>query len=86
MPNTRNFLLSLYQEIELFKNSFYNDSSLKFIGWKPEPITKVQSALNGADVMADIKNQDFNYIFNNSWMKVPAAITNHNLIKINKGF
>ena len=85
MPNTRNFL-SLYEEIELFKNSFYNDSTLKSIGWKPVPIINFQGASNWADVMAEFNNQGFIYIINNSWMKVPVAITNHNLFEIDNSF
>ena len=86
MPNTRNFLLSLYEKIELFKNSFYNDSTLISIGWKPVPIINVQGGSNWADVMAEFNNQRFNYIINNSWMKVPVDITNHNLFKIHNSF
>ena len=86
MPNTRNFPLSLYEEIEFFKNSFYNDSTLKSIGWKPVPIINFQGASNWADVMAEFNNQGFNYIISTSWMKVPVAITNHNLFKIDTSF
>ena len=74
MPNTRNFSLSLYEEIS--KNSLCNESTLKSIGWKPVPIINVQGASNWADVMVEFNNQGFNYILNNSWMKVPIAITN----------
>ena len=44
MPKTRNFYFSLYEQIELIKNSFYNDSTLKFDGGKPVPIINVQGA------------------------------------------
>ena len=51
MPNTRNFSLSLYEKIEIFKNSFCNDSTLKSIGWKTKPIINIQVASHWADVM-----------------------------------
>ena len=86
MPSTRIFSLSLYEEIALFKNSFYNDSTLKFIGWKPVPIINVQGSSNWADVMAEFNNQGFNYKLNYSWTKVPVAITNHNLFKYTIAF
>ena len=86
MRNTRNFSLSLYEEIDFFKKSLCNDSILKSYGWKPVPFINVQGASNWADVMAEFNNQGFNYILNNSWMKVPVAITNHNLFKIDNSF
>ena len=86
MPNTRKFSLPLYEEIELFKNSFCNDSTLKSIGCKPVLIINVQGASNWADVMAEFNNQNFVYILNNIWMKVPVAIINHNLFKSGNSF
>ena len=56
------------------------------LGWKPVPIINFQGASNWADVMAEFNNQGFIYIINNSWMKVPVAITNHNLFKIDNSF
>ena len=86
MPKTGRFSLSLYEDIELFKNSFFNDSILKSVGWKSVPVINVQGASNWADVMAEFNNQGFNYIVNNSWMKLPVAITKHNLFKIDNSF
>ena len=50
------------------------------------PITNLQSASNRADCMRAFNNQGFNYLLNNSWMKLPVAITNHNLVKIDNRF
>ena len=56
------------------------------MGCKPVPIIKVQVASNWVDVMAEFNNQGFKYLLNNSWMKLPVAITNHNLFKNDNSF
>ena len=86
MPNTRTFSLSLYEEIKLFKDNFYNESTLQSIGWKPVPIIDVQGASNWSDVMTEFNEQGVNKLINNGWMKLPVAITNHELFKIDTCF
>ena len=86
MPNTRNFSLSLYEEIKLFKDNFYNESTLQSIGWKLMPIIDVQGASNWSDVMTEFNKQGVNSLINNGWMKLTVAITNHELFKIDNSF
>ena len=48
MPSTRNLSLSLNEQMEVYKNSYYNESTLKSIDWKPVLIINVQGALKNA--------------------------------------